>query len=177
MTIRTMTSSVTARSLTTTLPDAHRASRVRALLFETTPSIGPTILRLTLAVVLFAHGAQKLLGWYGGEGIRYTLDNMTATGLPAVVVLFIVLTEFFGALLLLLGFLTRVAALCTLVLMAGAVALVHGEYGFFMNWAGQKSGEGIEYHLLVMGMAAALLVMGGGSASLDQGMAHRRSAR
>jgi putative oxidoreductase len=151
------------------------ASRVWQRVIATSPSYGPTLLRLTLGLVMFPHGAQKLLGWFGGYGFAGTMDGMTKMGLPAPVVLFVILIEFFGALLLLAGFLTRPVALGLIGLMVGAIATVHAPNGFFMNWFGTQKGEGFEYHLLVIGMALALIVMGGGKLSLDSRIAGKET--
>jgi len=80
---------------------------------------------------------------------------------------FIILLEFFGPILLLLGLLTRPVALSVIGLMIGAIATVHAPHGFFMNWSGAQAGEGFEYHLLVIGMGLALLVQGAGWGSID----------
>jgi putative oxidoreductase len=150
---------------------ASNKSLVRERVFATSTSVGPLLLRLTLALVMFPHGAQKMLGWFGGYGFSGTMDGMTKMGLPAAVVLFVICTEFFGSLLLILGLGTRVVALGFVGLMVGAIATVHAKNGFFMDWFGQQHGEGYEYHLLVIGMALALIVMGGGKLALDRGIA------
>ena len=146
---------------------------VRERVFATSTSAGPLLLRLTLALVMFPHGAQKMLGWFGGYGFSGTMDGMTKTGLPVAVVLFVIGTEFFGPLLLILGLCTRAVALGFVGLMIGAIATVHAKNGFFMDWFGQQHAEGYEYHLLVIGMALALVVMGGGKLALDRGIAQR----
>jgi putative oxidoreductase len=124
------------------------------------------MLRFGLGAVFFAHGAQKLLGWFGGEGwdasVRM-LGSMVATPLAP----WVIIGEFFGALLLMLGFLTRVAAVVVTAIMLGAISMVHAPNGFFMNWTGTQAGEGYEFHILVIAMAMALLIRGGGSASVD----------
>lgn len=132
------------------------------------------ILRVTLGLVMFPHGAQKLLGWYGGFGLAGTMGFFTEQmHLPWVVALLVILGESFGSLALLAGLLTRFVAASYIVIMAGAIATVHLPHGFFMNWAGKQAGEGFEYHLLVIGMAAALLVTGGGRWSADGLLARR----
>ena len=129
-----------------------------------------TILRVVLGVVLFAHGAQKMLGWFGGFGFHDTMGAFTHMGLPAPVALLIICTEFFGGLGLIVGLLTRIASLGIAGLMIGAIFMVHMANGFFMNWMGMQKGEGIEYHLLVLAMAAALLLRGAGAFSLDRAL-------
>jgi len=128
----------------------------------------PFVLRITLALVMFPHGAQKLLGWFGGLGFDGTIGAMrSGLGLPPWVTVLIMITEFFGSIALLLGLLTRVAALGIAALMVGAIALVHAQHGFFMDWYGAQQGEGFEYHLLALGSALALMMGGGGALSVD----------
>jgi len=145
-----------------------------ARLTATQASWGPLPLRLALAAVMFPHGAQKLLGWWGGYGFDGTLGFLTGTiGLPAVMAVGVIGIEFVAPLLLLAGLGTRLAAAGIAAIMVGAIATVHAPYGFFMNWSGAQAGEGFEYHLLVIGMALALVVTGGGRASIDRTLADR----
>jgi putative oxidoreductase len=128
------------------------------------------ILRLVLALVIFPHGAQKALGWFGGYGYAGTMQFFTKTvGLPTPVAFLGIMAEFVGPIALVAGFGTRLAALLIAAVMIGAILKVHRGTGFFMNWSGQhKAGqEGYEYHLLVIAIAAALLVIGGGTFSID----------
>ena len=128
------------------------------------------ILRLVLALVIFPHGAQKLLGWFGGYGFTGTMQYFTKTvGLPAPVALLGIMAESAGPIALVMGLGTRLAAVLIAAVMIGAIWKVHRSTGFFMNWGGQhKAGqEGYEYHLLVIAIAAALLVTGGGTFSID----------
>jgi putative oxidoreductase len=132
----------------------------------------PTALvtRLALGLVFFPHGAQKVLGWWGGNGASATIQGFAKMGLPPVVTVLVMAAEFGGALLLILGFLTRLAALGIGCVMAGALFLVHAKVGFFMNWAGMQKGEGYEYHILALGLAIALLIKGGGALSVDRAL-------
>ena len=91
-------------------------------------------------------------------------------GLPPVVTVLVMVAEFGGSILLILGFLTRLAALGIGCVMVAAIVLVHGKVGFFMNWAGSQKGEGYEYHLLAIGLAVALLIKGGGALSIDRAL-------
>jgi putative oxidoreductase len=134
----------------------------------TSSDVSLTILRLVLGVVFFAHGAQKMLGWFGGYGFQGTMGFFEHMGMPAPVALLIICTEFFGGLGLIVGLLTRIAALGIGVEMIGAVFMVHLQNGFFMNWYGTQKGEGFEYHLLAIAVAAALLLRGSGAFSLDR---------
>ena len=128
-----------------------------------------TLLRLFLAVVIFPHGAQKVFGWFGGPGFPGAMQMFThAMGIPYLFALLAVLTEFLGPLLLAAGLLTRLAALVMGVEIAVAASMVHLPNGFFMNWSGKQAGEGFEYHLLVVGIALALVIGGGGKWSLDR---------
>lgn len=139
-------------------------------LLGTSKDVSLTTLRVVLGVVFFAHGAQKMLGWFGGYGFHGTMGAFTHMGMPAPVAFLIIATEFFGGLGLIFGLLTRIASLGIAGLMLGAIFMVHLQNGFFMNWAGTQKGEGIEYHLLVLAMAAALLLRGGGAFSADRAL-------
>ena len=137
-------------------------------IFQTNESNAATILRIVLGIILFPHGAQKLLGWFGGYGFNGTMGFLTGTtGLPWLIAFLVIAIEFFGAIALILGFGTRIVAAGIIALFAGIVFTSHLQNGFFMNWAGNQPGEGYEYHLLVIGMALALLVSGAGKWSVD----------
>ncbi len=126
------------------------------------------ILRLTIGLIIFPHGAQKMLGWFGGYGFNGTMGFFTGTaGLPYIVGLAVILLEFGGSLLLVAGLGTRVIALGFIGLMIGIILTSHLPNGFFMNWYGSQPGEGYEYHLLVIGLAVALLIEGAGRYSVD----------
>ena len=133
------------------------------------------VIRLTLAVVIFPHGAQKVLGWFGGYGFDGTMGFFTQTlGIPYPLALLAMAAEFLGPLALAAGFLTRVAAFGIATNMTVAVLLVHLPNGFFMNWSGAQAGEGFEYHLLVLGLSLALVIWGAGRASVDRALAGTR---
>ena len=141
-------------------------------LFATHDSWSQLILRVTLGVVMFPHGAQKLLGWFGGYGFSGTMDMfMNKMGIPAALAFLVIMTEFFGSLGLILGFLTRLAAFGVFCIMVVAIAMVHWPNGFFMNWTGKQAGEGFEYHLLAIGIALVVMIYGAGKGSVDQGVA------
>jgi putative oxidoreductase len=127
----------------------------------------PLVLRLTLAVVMFPHGAQKALGWFGGYGLRGSLDALRKAGIPSAVAVLVIIAEFLGPLGLALGLLTRVSALGIAAVMLGSIVAVHRQHGFFMNWYGNQPGEGFEYHVLAIGLAVALVLNGAGVWSLD----------
>ena len=136
--------------------------------FKTDDSWAGLILRVGLGAVIFAHGAQKLLGWFGGNGFDGTMGFFTQNmGLPWLVAFLVIIGESLGSLGLIAGFFTRFTAASFLVIMIGAIATVHWPQGFFMNWFGQQQGEGYEFHLLVIAMSAALVIAGGGKWALD----------
>ena len=143
-------------------------------LFQTNDHLEGLFLRIALGVMIFPHGAQKLLGWFGGYGysgsMQFLTDNL---GIPYLFALLAILTEFFGGIALVTGFGTRIAALGVGVTMVIAAAF-HLDNGFFMNWSGNQAGEGIEFHLLAVGIAAALTVGGGGRFAGDQLIAKER---
>src|SRR5579872_693435 len=141
-------------------------------LFDTDDSLATAILRLVLGVVFFAHGAQKMLGWFGGYGFSGTMGFFTGTmHIPAPFAFLAIAAEFFGGLGLVLGFLTRIAAFGIAVNMVVAIATVHGAFGFFMNWSGTQKGEGFEYHLLVLAATTFLMIRGAGALSADRAIA------
>ncbi|HXI21066.1 MAG TPA: DoxX family protein [Gemmatimonadales bacterium] len=132
------------------------------------------LLRLVLGAVMFPHGAQKVLGWFGGYGFHGTMGFFTGQlHVPALFAVLAIVAEFAGSLALLAGLLTRVAAAGILANMLVAIALVHARIGFFMNWSGQQRGEGVEYHLLAIGIALALIIRGGGAASVDRALSRK----
>jgi putative oxidoreductase len=135
---------------------------------QTDNSIAPLILRLTLGLVFFPHGAQKVLGWFGGYGFTGTMGFFTSMGIPAVFAFLAIAAEFLGSIGLILGLKTRVAAFGIAAVMVVAVFSVHLKNGFFMNWAGSQAGEGFEYHILALGIAVTLMLTGGGRCSLDR---------
>jgi putative oxidoreductase len=142
-------------------------------LLKTRDDVVPLILRVFLAIVMFPHGAQKVLGWFGGYGLAGTMHFMTGMGIPAVFAALAIAAEFLGPIGLFIGLLTRVAAFAIGVEMVVAAMLVHTANGFFMNWTGQQKGEGFEYHLLVIAVSVALMITGGGKLSLDLALSSR----
>jgi putative oxidoreductase len=138
-------------------------------LFSTDRDLTLTAIRVILGVVFFAHGAQKVLGWFGGAGLKQTLRTMhDFVGLPMPLAFVAVMSEFLGGLGLMVGFLSRVAALGICITMLSAIAMVHWRFGLFMNWLGDRKGHGFEYHLLAIGLAIVIVVGGAGALSLDR---------
>lgn len=128
-----------------------------------------TILRLVLGIVFFFHGAQKMLGWFGGYGFTGTMNFFThQMGIPAVFAFLAIIAEFFGSLGLILGLFARVAASGIVVNMLVAILLVHHANGIFMNWYGNQKGEGYEYHLLTIAIGLAVVIRGAGAFSVDR---------
>lgn len=139
-----------------------------ARIFATENDRHLTLLRLSLALVLFPHGAQKALAWFGGPGFSATVAGMgQGFGIPSPLAVIAILTEFLAPLALLLGLGTRIAAAGIVVLM-GVAASFHLPNGFFMNWLGSQAGEGYEFHILAIAMALALVLGGGGALALDR---------
>ncbi len=138
-------------------------------LVSTNNDYATTILRLVLGVIFFAHGAQKMLGWFGGYGFGGTMGFFTGMMyIPAVFGFLAIAAEFFGSIGLILGFLTRIAAFGILSNMIVAIAMVHHQFGFFMNWTGLQKGEGYEFHLLVLALTVYLMIRGAGAVSVDR---------
>jgi putative oxidoreductase len=145
-------------------------------LFQTEDDVAGLVLRVFLAAVFFPHGAQKVFGWFGGPGFSGQIDAFQQyLGIPPVLGVLAIMAEFLGPLGLIAGLLTRVAALGIMTNMVVAVFMVHLPNGFFMNWFGKQAGEGFEYHLLVIAIALALVIKGGGKWSLDRMIAKRLS--
>jgi putative oxidoreductase len=135
------------------------------------------ILRLTAGLILFAHGAQKALGLFGGYGFKGTMGFLTGTmNLPWIVGFLVIAIEFIGSIALITGFAGRIWSVLVIVLMLGIIYSSHVPNGFFMNWGGNQAGEGYEYHLLLIGLCLALLVNGSGRYSIDN-MLLKRSAK
>jgi putative oxidoreductase len=141
-------------------------------IFQTANSWSSFIIRVMLGIVIFPHGAQKLFGWFGGNGFAGTMSFFTEKmHIPVFFAFLAIIAESLGSMGLWIGFLTRVAAFGILCNMIVAIWMVHWPNGFFMNWFGKQAGEGFEYHLLVIGMCLALLISGGGRWSVDRAIA------
>ncbi|MGC3945030.1 MAG: DoxX family protein [Chryseolinea sp.] len=124
--------------------------------------------RLLIAVVIFGHGAQKLFGWFGGYGFDDTVGYFTTTvGLPYLIAVLIIMAESLGMVALAIGLFSRFIAGAVIAIMLGAIVVTHAQYGFYMNWFGAQQGEGIEYHLLMIGLSIIIAVNGGGAYSVD----------
>lgn len=129
----------------------------------TNHSVVSLILRLTLGVVFFMHGAQKVLGWYGGGGLEGTAQFMNSLGIPTFMAYVSSFWEFLGGIFLIVGFLTRIWALGLVINMIVAMQLAHS--GFFVSQGG------IELALVLMVMALAVTLLGSGRYSIDHSLA------
>jgi putative oxidoreductase len=118
------------------------------------------IARLIVGGVFIAHGSQKLFGAFGGPGLSGVVQMMGPLGY------LVTIGEFFGGLGLVFGFMSRFSAAAIILIMLGAIAMVHGKVGFFMNWMGQQAGEGFEYHLLAIAALSTILIAGPGRFAL-----------
>lgn len=137
-------------------------------ILNTESNWGALVARLALGIVLFPHGAQKMLGWFGGYGFTATIDAFTdQMDLPWLVAFAVICIEFFGSIFLILGFASRLWSLAIGGLFIGIIFTTHLEHGFFMNWYGNQAGEGYEYALLMVGIALAVLINGSGKHALD----------
>ncbi|WP_405207242.1 DoxX family protein [Aquimarina sp. LLG6339-5] len=137
-------------------------------LLKTHPNIGFSIARLTLGLVIFPHGAQKLLGLFGGYGYSATMEALTTQmGLPSIVASSVIMIEFFGAISLIIGIFSRFWAISLAVMFLGIIFTAQLEHGFFMNWLGNQAGEGYEYSLLIIGLALTIIIHGSGKYSID----------
>lgn len=141
---------------------------MKSLLLKTEDQYTGLLARLFLGVCLFPHGAQKLLGWFGGFGFSGTMQFFTETiGLPWIVAFLVILIESVGAISLIFGLAGRFWAISVIGVMIGIIVM-HTGNGFFMNWMGNQKGEGFEYHLLVIGLALVVLAGGSGKWSVDR---------
>lgn len=148
------------------------ARRVAAF-FKTPDDVTGLVLRLGLAATMFPHGAQKALGWFGGFGLSATLHAFQTYHIPFLLAVAVVAAEFLGSIALVFGFLTRLSAFGIGATMIVAALTVHLPNGFFMNWMGNQKGEGIEYFIMAVTLALALIIKGGGKWSLDSAVTRK----
>jgi len=145
------------------------------LLFATSDELTLTIARLILGVVFFMHGAQKALGWFGGYGYAGTMQFFTHTmHIPPAFAFLAIMAEFLGGIGLIIGFLSRIAAIAIAVNMLVAIFKIHCHFGFFMNWSGTQKGEGYEFHLLALALCLVIFVKGAGALSIDRAISGGR---
>jgi len=140
-------------------------------IFKTNNDWTGLITRLTIGLILFPHGAQKMIGLFGGYGFSGTMGFFTDTlHLPWIIGFLVIIIEFLGSLALIAGFGSRIWAALTIVLMLGIIFTSHLDNGFFMNWFGNQKGEGYEYFLLIIGLSLATLINGSGKYSVDKAL-------
>lgn len=126
------------------------------------------IVRITLGAVMLPHGMQKLMGWFWGNGFSATMNYFTLdAGFPWIVALLVILGESLGALALIVGFASRFMAFGIFTIMTGAMFIAHWKFGFFIDWFGAQWGQGIEFHLLMIGMSLSLMISWGWAYSFD----------
>ncbi len=130
-----------------------------------------TLIRVVAGVVMLPHGMQKMFGWFGGAGFMNTIHGFGQRGFPAPLVFLVIMAEFFGSIGMIIGFLSRIAAFSIAVDMTVAAITVTSKFGMFINWAGKQKGEGMEYQLLMIAMALAIVIAGGGALSVDHALA------
>jgi putative oxidoreductase len=146
-------------------------------LLATEDRFAPTLARLTVGIVYFPHGMQKLFGLFGGFGFNGTLHFFTdGMHVPLVFAVLAILAEGLGSIGLILGFLSRVAAFGIACNMVVAVYMVHRFNGFFMNWTGTQKGEGFEFHILALGLLLYVMIYGGGMWSVDLAITKKQAA-
>ena len=140
------------------------------LLLGTYPSWSRAVVRLALGVVFVAHGGQKVLGWFGGPGLKATIQMFQQyMKVPPAATMTAALIELLGGLALLVGFLARPAAAGIIVVMLVAIVKVHGRHGFFINFSGTPGkGHGFEFNFVLVAMALSILIGGAGALSIDR---------
>jgi putative oxidoreductase len=127
------------------------------------------IARIVLGIIFVGHGAQKMLGWYGGPGLARSMRTFTEhLHLPSTLAFLVIAGELFSGIGLIVGLFSRIAAVVIVLTMVGAIATVHFRFGLFLNWLGDQEGHGIEYHLLAIALAMVVVVKGAGALSLDR---------
>lgn len=142
---------------------------MKNFIFGTSDNWSGLIARLAIGLVIFPHGAQKALGWFGGFGFEGFTGYLTnVLGVPYIIAVMVILIEFVGSICLVLGVASRLWAFAIMGLFTGIILKVHVPFGFFMNWGGKQAGEGFEFHLLVLALALLVAINGGGKYSVDQ---------
>ena len=135
-------------------------------LLHTDPDYAWTFLRIIAGLIIFPYGMQKLFPWFGGWGIKKTLKQLTLKNIPTFIAWLIIIGQSFGSIALVAGFLGRIAAGGLFIIFTGAL-IVHLPDGWAMNWFGEKKGEGIEYHVMLLSLLLIVIVRGSGAMSID----------
>ena len=132
---------------------------------------GSLPIRIAIGVVFIAHGGQKVFGVWGGQGLKDTMQAFHQfLGIPPWLGFTASFVELLGGIALIIGVLTRLAAIGLTVNMVVATLRVHWPNGFFLNWMPSSHpnlGHGIEYNVAILGGTIALIVLGGGKLSID----------
>lgn len=131
-------------------------------------SLGLLILRIGVGVIFFAHGAQKVFGWFGGYGLAGTSGFLKqAYGIPHFLSYLASFIELLGGLAMILGLFTQITAIGLGIVMLVALVKVHLSVGFFMNWGSVANrGEGYEFNVALLAMIIALALIGPGQYAL-----------
>lgn len=139
--------------------NSHTIKRI----FQTQAGWASLALRVPVGVILAAHGAQKLFGWFGGHGLQGTADWLASIGLAPGMLMALLAggAEFFGGIALIIGLLTRPAALVSAVTMVVAIFSVHFTNGLFLD------NGGYEFALSLLAITVALLIQGSGRLAVD----------
>ena len=141
---------------------------MKNIIFNTNNDWTGLITRLSIGLILFPHGAQQMLGIFGGNGFTGTMAFLTNTmHLPWLIAFVVITIDFFGSIFLVTGFASRLWSIAIVVIFIGTIFTAHIGNGFFMNWYGTQKGEGFEYALLVIGLSIATLINGSGKYSID----------
>lgn len=135
-------------------------------IFTTSDDLTVTFLRIVLGIIMFPHGAQKVLGWFGGGGIKGTMRHMRAVGMPDIISWLTIIGQFLGSIALMSGFCTRIAAGGIFIIMTGAM-IINMPNGWLMNWTGKNKGEGIEYFILLLAINIFIIIKGSGPCAFD----------
>jgi putative oxidoreductase len=135
-------------------------------LIHTDPDYAWTFLRIIAGLIIFPYGMQKLFPWFGGWGIKKTLEQLTLKKIPTSIAWLIIIGQSFGSIALVAGFLGRIAAGGLFIIFTGAL-IVHSPDGWAMNWFGEKKGEGIEYFVMLLSLLLIVIVRGSGAMSID----------
>ena len=131
------------------------------------------LVRVIVGVIFAAHGSQKLFGTFDGPGLAKMVEMMGPLGY------LVTIGEFFGGLGLIFGFLTRFSAASIIVIMCGAIGMVHGRYGFFLGTGPESmlATAGFEYCLALIGLLAPILIAGPGRFAIGRFLPLPKSAR
>jgi putative oxidoreductase len=136
------------------------------ILLQTDADYVTAFLRTVAGIIIWPFGMQKLFGWFGGVGIKGTLKEMAIKKIPKFIALLVIIGQSFGSTALIFGFLGRIAAGGLFIIFTGAL-IVHLPNGWTMNWFGEKNGEGIEYHVILLSLLLAIIIKGSGAMSVD----------